>query len=127
MSMRLKNLITSEKKKSFGEFAGSSADSGADSSAESSDEISVDETSPSGSTAKECFENLKYVMVNSENRLDIEIKLKSCRGYRNELLKIDETDLLESFPYFFADPTLVGHYTLFQVFYIPYLVRNVPT
>lgn len=107
MSARLKNLGTSEKKKSLGEFGRSSADSGADSSADSSDERNNDYTSPNESKLIECFESLKYAMVNDENRLDIETKLKNCREYRNKLLKIPETDLLESFPYFFTHPKLV--------------------
>lgn len=114
MSARLKNVITAEKKRSFGESVGSTAESSAESSAESCDEINDDENSTENSTAKECFEDLKYMMVNDQNRRDIETKLMRCREYRSKLLKIKETDMLESFPYFFADPKLVTHIHIVQ-------------
>lgn len=105
------------KKKSFGEYAGSSADSDADSSAESSNEMNDDEKLPDDGAAKVCFEELKYVLVNEQNRRDIETKLRNCREYRKQLMKIEETDLLESFPYFFADPKLVEFmYTILYIF-----------
>lgn len=45
--------------------------------------------------------------MKEENWHDVEKKLKSCREYRNTLFKNKRTDLLESFPYFFAHPKLV--------------------
>lgn len=103
MSSRMKNQAAAAKRKSVG------GNSSADSSGESSDEaFDADETIPDRSAMKDCFDSLKYILVNEKNRLDIERKWQFSRAYRNELLKVPETDLLESFPYFFADPNLVN-------------------
>lgn len=106
MTSRLKNVKVSMKKSSIG-GSNSSAQSSAVESSDDDGETSLDDE-----TAKECFEALKYVMVNKQNQLEIETKLRNCREYRKKLLKITETDLLESFPYFFVDPKLVTYAVL---------------
>lgn len=114
MSMRMKNQSAAAKRKSV------VGDSSGESCAESSDEASGgDETLPDRSAMKDCFENLKYILVDEKNRLEIERKLQFSRAYRNELLKVPETDLLESFPYFFADPKLVTHLYIIDMIFEP--------
>lgn len=114
MSMRMKNQSAAAKRKSV------VGDSSAESCAESSDEASGGhETLPDRSAMKDCFEDLKYILVVEKNRLEIERKLQFSRAYRNELLKVPETDLLESFPYFFADPKLVTHLYIIDMIFEP--------
>lgn len=99
----MKNFRTAEKKRSS-----SSAESSGESCADSSgDESNNNEISVEDARAKEIFEELKSMIVSDTNRPEIEKNLKRCRQYRSSLLKIKETDLLESFPYFFTNPELV--------------------
>lgn len=105
IGQRMQNLRTAEKKRSSHGISGETSE---ESSAESSgDETNTDEISTEDPHAKEVFEELKSMIFSDTNRPKIERNLKSCRQYRNSLLKIKETDLLESFPYFFSNPELV--------------------
>lgn len=98
MTARLKNLTTRLKKLSLGDRSYSTDELSTDSRPDSP----MDEES-----AKECFEVLKYTIVSEANRGEIIEQLRSSREYRKKIMKIDETDFLESFPYFFSDPKLV--------------------
>lgn len=111
IGQRMKTQRSAPKKSpSFGAFSDSSDNSYSESSADSSaDEMNSGEISSDDMTAKECFEDLKSMVVNDKTRSEIEQKLKLSREYRNSILAIKETDLLECFPYFFADPKLVIH------------------
>lgn len=101
----MKNQRTAEKK-SFSNALGESTDNSSYSES-SEDEMNFDGTSSDDTDAKECFEDLKCIVVNDGNRPEIKNKLRRSREFRHNLLTIKETDLLECFPYFFADPKLV--------------------
>lgn len=108
IGQRMKNQRTAEKKRSSSDALGDFSDS--NSYTESSeDEMCSDETSLDNTGAKESFEDLKCMVVNDGNRREIENKLRRSRVFRHNLLTVKETDLLECFPYFFADPKLVTH------------------
>lgn len=51
---------------------------------------------------------LKSAAVNDENMTEIMHKIKSTCPYRKKMLDDLSIDLLESFPYFFTNPKLVG-------------------
>lgn len=53
------------------------------------------------------FQLLKLELVNKENIVDIQNKMKTTMRYRQDLMKIPETDVLECFPYLFTSPELV--------------------
>lgn len=108
----MKNMRSAQKKRSSSGVFGESSDNMNFCDTDSYSESSCDDMDNEGRTsndadAKECFEDLKSIVVNSGNRSEIENKLKFSRKFRKDLLTVTETDLLECFPYFFADPKLV--------------------
>lgn len=58
--------------------------------------------------AKQEVENLKSILVNTQNMDEIKSKLRSTLVYRLDLLKQIELNLREYFPYFFVSPELVN-------------------
>lgn len=50
---------------------------------------------------------MKSLVVDEDALEVIKVNLRSTRTYRDQMLLDKRTDLLESFPYFFTNPSLV--------------------
>lgn len=70
-----------------------------------------DELNSSGEQTEEenkrDIEILKTLTVSDANMDQIKEKLVATMSYRLEMMNVNEIDLLENFPYFFTDPSLV--------------------
>lgn len=62
---------------------------------------------PTEEEMKRDIEILKTLTVSEANLNEIKEKLIATMTYRNEMMDVNELDLLENFPYFFTDPSLV--------------------
>lgn len=71
------------------------------------DSISNDELIISDEEAKSDIDFLKTVLVNDENIGLIKEKLIATRSYRLKMMEELDIDLLEMFPHFFTNPSLV--------------------
>lgn len=70
---------------------------------------SISTTNPkiSDEEAKADIDFLKTILVNEENIGLIKEKLIATKSYRLKMMEELEIDLLEMFPYFFTNPSLV--------------------
>lgn len=64
-------------------------------------------TPPTEEELKRYIEILKTLTVSEANMNEIEEKLIATMTFRHEMMGVNEVDLLETFPYFFTDPSLV--------------------
>lgn len=64
---------------------------------------------------KEDLEFLKYCVVNEEPNDVLTEKLNSTRELREKILKDENTDIRESFPFFFIKPQLVSIFEIRRV------------
>lgn len=78
---------------------------------ENNNELSIQqkviENNDESENSEQDVQILKATVVNDASSLEIHSKLKSTLSYRTKMLENRSLDLLELFPYFFTNPSLV--------------------